>query len=266
MNKNNKLFRILAVLFALALTIMAIPSVNVKAATSSEVKDEIPTKVRIMSRSVYSSAIQIKLVDEGYKLKNLKSNNTNLKVYNTYVEEATDSDYNTEFRIGCYARKTGKYKVSFDLVKGSKKTHKSVTVFAKDDEPIKKVTFGNKRVDYNYTSNSGNYGRMGYPDSGVLKVTMRGGYKLKKIEIGKYETKSYSDGDVYSSENYVEVSNGATITLSDVPYTYKNTSSSYANETEYMVAETEIRVTYIDKYTKTEATRIFDIYKLVKWA
>lgn len=267
-NKMNFIRKGMALLLAIAFAVTLVPSLSFKAyaADNAQVKDIIPTKARIYTQSVDNSAIEIELVDSGYKLTKLKSSDKNLKVYNTGFEESQYGDYKTEFQIGCYALKSGTYKVSFTLVKGKKKTAKTVTVYAKDDSPIKSVKYGGKRLD---TYNEAYYGGFGYPNSGAFKVTMNKGYKLKRIEVERYIKSSYSSDDYegVTSDRY-EIKNGATVTLSDQAYRHKYESEYYpenAEDTEYMCAETSFIVHYIDKYTKEERTRSYSVYKLVNW-
>ncbi len=264
--KKNILFRALALVLMAAFIFTAVPSVAMTAKAADETTDSIPSKVRIYPYFVDNYAIEIGLVDSGYKLKNLKSNDSNLKVYNTGKTNSTYSGYKTEFDIGCYARKPGKYKVSFTLVKGSKKLKKTVTVFAKADEPIKKVTFAGKRIDsyidYDYA------GRMGFPDSGAFSVKMRKGYKLVGINVKTYlhSTNTYSES-TYTNSSYVDkaISNGDTVSLSDVAYKYYYKYQENETFEENMVAETVFEITYKDKYTKEEVTTQYSLYKLVNF-
>ncbi len=266
-NKMNFIKKGMALLLAIAFTVALIPTMSLRAnAASDPVEDKIPKAVRIYPRSVDNSAISISLVDEGYKLTGLKSSDKNLKVYNTYTESSKYGDYKSEFKIGCYALKAGKYKVSFTLVKGKKKTSKSVTVFAKDDGPIKSVKFAGKRLDIRDEAHMGGFG---YPDTGAFKVVMNKGYKLTKIEVQKHVKSSYNNEDYEftDSENTV-ISNGATVSLCDLAYRYFNKGTydpEDAEDTQYMCADTAFIVSYIDKYSKEERRTYYYVYKLVNW-
>lgn len=266
MKKRSILSKVIAVVLTLAFVLTAFTGFKYEAKAATDLKDYVPTSVRIYTRSIDNSAIRIQLVDQGYSIKNIKSNNPNLKVYGTRVETSTSQySFGSEFAIGCYARKDGKYKVTYTLEKNGKKEKKSVTVYAKMDSAIKSVKFGSQRLDL-YGEDTMGY--MAKKDSGKFSVKMNKGYKLKGIRVGVYAHKAYGDSSISSEMVYTDIANNSNVTLSDVPYRnfYESQYSSYGTDTEHMVAETRFEITYIDKYSKEERTLTYTLYKLVRWA
>ncbi len=274
MKKMSKILaRVMAAVMAIAFVFTAVPAFSFDAKAAETVQDEIPTKARIYVRVINNYAIKINLRESGYKIKNLKSSSSNLKVFNTYENSSTNTygdSYKSQLEIGCYARQEGVYKVSFNLVKGSKKTKKTVIVYAKNDGPFKKVTFAGKNLDV-YD------GGMAPADSGVFKAVMNKGYRLKKIEmeVNVIKDDSYSESSKYINTNRsaTVIKNGAKVNLSNVAYKYLSSyTSSYSSEynslteEEDMVALTQFRVTYVDKYTKQEMYATYSMYKLVNFA
>ena len=199
--------------------------------------------------------------ESGYRISNVKSSSSSLLVkkteenYNTYSDYNYDYDtdtYKTEKKTGYhdayisyFAKKAGTYKVSFDVV--DTKTNKTVAtktikVIAKNtvyQDPIRSIKYCGKDVCnlYPYTNKT----------SGKLKVTMRKGYQLVKIEIGKVNSKGVRE--------YKKVKNGAKIKLATKQtYSYSYTSSysdyKYGYSYNYLFPETYIRITYKNKKTK----------------
>ncbi len=259
MKKNSIFLKAIAVILTLAFVFAAVPAFRYEAKAAG-VKDVIPAKVRIYSRSVSNSAIEIFMVQAGYKITGLKSNSSNLKVYNTRTGASYEEGYGSELRIGCYARKEGTYKVSYTLVNGKSKIKKTTTVYAKNDGPFKSVKFAGQRLDLR---DDGDYGYMAKKNSGKFEVKLNKGYKLKGIEVRSYALNGSSTKEVTK-----KISNKANVTLSDVPYKYSYSSSydgTVYENTEYMVARTVFAVTYTDKYSKQEKTSTYELYRLVRW-
>ncbi len=260
MKKNSIFLKAIAVVLTLAFVFTAVPAFRYEAKAAG-VKDVIPSKVRVGVRSTYNSGIEILLAEAGYTITGLKSNSSNLKVYNTRTGGTYEEGYGTELHIGCYARKEGTYKVSYKLVKGSKKINKTTTVYAKIDPAIKSVKFAGQRLDLHEDSD---YGYMAKKDSGKFEVKMYGGYKLKGINVSYYT----STNNGYTNWVSKSIKNKSTVKLSDVPYKYSYTTyDGEVNElTEYMVAQTSFEIVYIDKWSKQEKKVTYNLYKLVRWA
>ena len=229
---------------------------------------KVPSRVRVFPRSYDDNAIEMTLPEHGAEIKNIKVNKGGLVArvtrYDDYrPSENSSSDEDLEANIGIYAKKTGKYKVSFDFYSAEDKKISShtVTVFVKSDSPVKSFTYGGKEREY----------LENIPASGRVKVVMNKGYTLKNLEMGSYKRKKTEDG--YSSEIvYKTIRNGAKITLSKNPYYYeysygklsdkKNSYSFHMNKN--ILAYTYIRITYKDKWTKLTDTRSYSLSQLSK--
>ena len=239
MKKTRK--RVVCVLLAMVMlaTSMLVPDMQVSAATA-------PKKVRIHANQVWTDAMSITLDKGDYKIANLKSNSKNLIVRTTYVSSSSSSTWNSA-QIRMYAKKTGTYKVKFDVVDHSNKVKSShtVKVYAKNDYPIKKITFGGKSNFYTVTTKT----------KGKFKVTMNKGYKLNSIQMTTYNKAGKSTTK--------KIKNGQTVTLGKYRYIGdKNKSSGYENWYASFLASTTFTVNYTDKYTKEEKTTTYSIYRL----
>ena len=136
------------------------------------------TVLRMSSNSFDSSAIYVNLPKAKVcYIKNIKTSSKNLIAKNThYYTTSSDDTYTDTFAsIGLYAKKTGKYKVTYNICdkSGNKLSSGKVTVYVKNDLPVKSVKFAGKEVNYALTSKK----------SGKLSVKMNKGYTLKKITV-----------------------------------------------------------------------------------
>ncbi len=199
------------------------------------------------------------------QLKHIKTNNKNLIARQTYQKNRKEADrWDKENPYGCakiglYAKKTGTYKVTFDVYAGGKKASShSVNVFVRSntdtDYPIKKATFAGKTEFYGVTGKK----------SGKFKVTMNKNYKLKKIEVRTY--------DKNGREVVKTVKNGAKITLGAYAYKYENdysyhssyNSSWYYDLSTRLFAETSVRVYYQNTKTNAESSASYTLYRKPK--
>lgn len=268
---------------ALFVSIFSSSAFTSEAATksASQLKKAVPSKVRIFAYNEYSyNGITVYINDYKNHITNIKTSSKNLKAKvtrKTYDSNTTDN-YGV---IGLYALKEGKYTVSFDVLteKGGKKLYsKKVTVYAKNDSPIKSITYAGNTNLYDIQSKA----------SGKLNVKMNKGYKLKSIEVGTYsytdqkDTSKSSDTSVSVEKGYdttltyKKVKNNSKITLGTIPYSnytyrYSKSSSDYSsslNIYKYLntdvIASTDVRITYIDKYTKQETTTTYTIRRFAK--
>ena len=252
LRKLSRMLMTCAILVGM-MVLLAIPA-------SAETK-AIPKKVRIYP-GYAQDAIEFTLPDNGYEVKDITTSSKNLYARDThrYFRKSGSAIEENEATIGLYAKKTGKYTLKFAIydADGNKVSSHKVTVYAKSDQPVKKFTY-NGKTDYHNDPAA----------SGKIKVTMNSGYTLKKIEVGKDQYKTEEDGTISSETVWKEVKNGKKITLSTNPYYYKWTSGTisdsyqYISMYKYMNAETQIRVTYIDKYTKLEDTTYFYISRFI---
>ena len=128
------------------------------------------TVLRMSSNSFDSSAIYVNLPKAKVcYIKNIKTSSKNLIAKNThYYTTSSDDTYTDTFAsIGLYAKKTGKYKVTYNICdkSGNKLSSGKVTVYVKNDLPVKSVKFAGKEVNYALTSKK----------SGKLSVKMNNG-------------------------------------------------------------------------------------------
>ncbi len=240
---------ILALVLATAMTValMAVPAIPVAAADTGSV----PSKVRIYTGSYDNYAIEFSYKNPGDKIKHLKTSSKNLVARQTYQSEYSESygsASNSSARIGLYAKKEGKYTVTFDIYSKNGKvkrgSHK-VTVYAKNDSPFRSVTLDGKDVyDFYYTTKK----------SAKLSVKMAKGYALKSIEVITYNKKG--------KQVTKKVKNNQKITFgqygSYYSYSYQSSydpDSYYSYWSKDMSASTTIRITYKDKYDGQLKTR-----------
>lgn len=204
------------------------------------------------------SYVYIYLSNAEERIANVKSSSKYLlakKTYESYStssytaygtnEKKTTNRYSTTY-ISFFAKKAGTYTVTFDVVKadGTVKCTKSIKVKAGStiyESPVKTIKYAGKDLVnyYPYTTKT----------SGKLSVTMKKGYKLVSIEVGKTNSKGQTV--------YKKVKNNKKITLSKkVVYTTEYSSSSGAAKYTYdkLFPATYIRITYKNTKTKAEGT------------
>ena len=196
------------------------------------------------------------------------------------------------YKLRFYTKKAGTYKVSYDaIMKNGSKVKKTFKVIAKaDGGAYKTITYAGKTVwayggtdsvPANYMWEKGFGPRTTRKESGVLKVSMNKGFKLKKLEVGEIsvayqkfsseDEKTYEMGmynnhtDAKSSLDEVKgipilwkkVKNGKKIKLSTVDDIYASTEQTYKHSQNFGMKSTTtttyIRVTYYD--TKNKVTR-----------
>ena len=117
------------------------------------------TVLRMSSNSFDSSAIYVNLPKAKVcYIKNIKTSSKNLIAKNThYYTTSSDDTYTDTFAsIGLYAKKTGKYKVTYNICdkSGNKLSSGKVTVYVKNDLPVKSVKFAGKEVVKTMKNNS----------------------------------------------------------------------------------------------------------------
>lgn len=168
---------------------------------------------------------------------------------------------NNSFTIGMLAFKSGKYTISYDIVKNKKVVlKKKIAVYAYP-YPIKSVTVDGK--------DNSNYGTK---TKAKIKVALTSGNTLKKLEVGTYQIKTDKESGRKSSEmTYKTFKNGATVKLGTTNYYSKGQSGDRlkddyfsGNLSSSLTTYTEIRITYKDKYTKQLETVYRGLYGLAK--
>lgn len=266
---------LLALVLVLGMTQAAPLTVSAASAAEKGVK-ECPSKERIYSGGWDNSAIQVTLTSSDYYLKSVKSSNKNLKAKITQKSSSYRVEYDgivsentAEGAVGLYAKKQGKYKVTITIGKKSDANFKqtaAVTVYAYNDYPFKSVKVDNKDI----IGGGDNY----YFSQKTLKfkATAASGYKIKKIEVGTYKKVESENGNYTSELTWKKLKNGGKFKLSSTKDSYKGGSSnsysgsyySYRSIYKYirssLAAETVVKITYTDKYTKQTDEEWFYFY------
>lgn len=255
--KMTKRISSLILALLMVITLFAVPT-----PTYAAERGGVPSKVRVYSGSYTDNAIAFNYANPGDQIKNLKSSSSNLVVKQTYQREESNT-YSTSSenyaQIGVYAKKEGKYTVSFDIYSkdgSAKRSSHKVTVFAKNDSPVSSIKLDGKNI-WDADSNSA----FTTKKSAKLSIKMAKGYTLKKIVIRTYD----KDGKTVEKE----VKNNKKITLGKYGYSYSyNYQSTYSPENWYsywsksISAPTYIEITYKDKWTKQNETLTYSVRRL----
>lgn len=258
--------------FAMALGIAqaAVPMTADAASVKSAGVKEYEKKIRIYPKDWDNNAIEMELSSSDYYLKAVKSSSANLKAKITKKTSCYSTDYNGKVTnneaagaVGLYAKKKGNYKVTVTIGKKSnKKFAKTVTVqvYAYDDYPFKSVKVNNKTDIYDQY----------YFSQKTLKFEVKAasGYKIKKIEVGTYKKTTEKDGNYDTELVWKTIKNGGKFKLGSVKdgskYGYSSDYGSYKSFSNYirsaLAAETFVKVTYTDKYTKLADEEWFSFY------
>ncbi len=225
------------------------PQSTVSAATTTTPTTKV---LRMYNRTQNSSAIHVNLPKGKIcYVKNIKTGSKNLIAKNTHYYTSTSSDEyaNPYASIGLYAKKEGKYTVSYDICDkaGKKLSSGKVTVYVKNDSPFKSVKFAGKELTSALTAKK----------SGKLSVSMNKGYKLKKITVTTYNKAG--------KEVVKTMKNNGTLKLGEYAQVNDN---SYSDGSRYfytsLAARTHVKITYIDKYTKQECESTYTLSRLAK--
>lgn len=240
--------------FCMAFTVLLIPDTEPAAKVTVSAKN-----VSVIVGQNYNTPVRITYFKEGRTIKNLKSNSSDLLVkqtrqsWNIHYADAS----NNCAEISMYAKKAGKYKVTFNVCNAQNKVVSkhtvNVTATTAYNSPIKKATFA---------------GKLTYPSSivskksGKFKVTMNKGFKLESITMQTY--------DAQGKRVEKKIKNNANVTLGE--YAYKNENNyeySYSDSWSYyyytnMFAETVFTVQYQNTKTKATGAMIYSIYKMPK--
>ena len=193
--------------------------------------------VHIKTKDYGVNEIRINMSQENYTVKNVKSSSKNLRFWTSrtcvvkHYENEEDKDYySMEKRVylSMFAKKSGSYKVSFDVCdkEGNCLGSETLKVFASKDTGIKSFQVAGKKISLS------SHTVAVFKENVTVKVSLNKGYKLKKIER-LYEKKNY---DLVSKK---KIKNGQKVKVSKK---YRSTL---------------IRVTYVDKYTKKDVVEEF---------
>ena len=224
----------------------------------------------------YRSTASIELTQNGYTVKKIKSSSKDLVVKRTY--ESKDSNHNNGVKtydyytnITFYAKKAGKYKISFDIVKpNGKKSGKTKTITVNAAGTGAVIT-GAKIGGENMMQETGWSSHYTTKKKGKVKFNLAKGCKIKNITAttraknGKEVTKKFKNGKSITLGTYATKSNSN--------YSYESPYSDYGYNSSYwsqgFVASTRFVITYTDSYStkpKELRTATFDVYRQAsKW-
>lgn len=216
----------------------------------------------------------ISLSEEGDRVTNVKSSSSNLLAKKTFERRYTSTDTDYEYDestyegkyvqktttrysaayISFFAKKAGKYKVTFDVIdaQGKVKCTKTISVETYKDSVSKPIV---KSIKY-----AGKEFYEHYPyatkKQGKLSVKLAKGYSLVSIERGVYDAK----GNVV----YKKIKNNKTLKLAtSQKYSYSNSSSSRTDVDE-LFPDTLIRLTIKNKKTKEVFTMTYSLCTINK--
>lgn len=200
----------------------------------------------------------IRLDNDGDKVTNVKSSSSNLLAKPVNIEYYSKPNYDSYYNmtgntvstpyvyIGCFAKKSGKYTVTFDVtdIAGNLKGTYKITVTTNIPvykSGIKKVTYAGKEFGEHWPFTS--------QTSGKLQVSTKKGYKVKSIEVYTYNGKGEWKPKT--------IKNGATIKLTkktaykhDNTYTSKNKKRGNIYAYDYLFPQTYVHITYENTKTK----------------
>lgn len=209
---------------------------------------------------------------EKYRITNVRTNSKNLlakkatEYYNrvtrnrydystgSYGAATTKTSYSSP-EIAYFAKKPGKYVVSFDIVdsNGSVIGTRNIKVTAKKARSIntscvKSIKYAGKDL---WEMNP-----FATKKSGVLKVTLQKGYSLVSLEQGNY----LGQGENYGTVTYKKIKNGKKIKLATSrKYSYNSSATGFTYEGNDLSVSTYIRITYKNKKTKEIDTETYVI-------
>ncbi len=254
--------------------LLLVPSTPVSAAANPSAPKNVDVYYYEDYPQVNDYAISVQLGTTGKNIKNLKTNNKNLKAKVTSL--SLSSSQNSGY-IGVYAKKTGTYKVSFDVYNAKNKKVKSLSVkvrvlkpTASNSYPFKSITFDGKAYDYQNLYTKG---------SVKINVKMNKGYKLKSIEYRTYgkpkTTYSTSNSKTISNAETAKSVKGIKNNMSfklNLGHYANYSASSYAFESTYynseyhylstaVLAPTTIVITYQTKDKQTRTT-YYTLYRV----
>ena len=277
-----KLYRKWMTAFALVLSVFLFAGVQAQAREYKEYKDayvEYKQDDRITAGYAYyytsggaCGGYTYIYVKDGstYRIANVRTNSKNLlakKATEDYYKVTSNSyDYNTSSYgavttkagysatyIAYFAKKPGKYVVSFDIIdhSGSVIGTGNINVTAKKASSIntscvKSIKYAGKDLwEINPYSTK---------KSGVLKVTLQKGYSLVSLEQISYKDQTAD----YSSVTYKKIKNGKKIKLATSrKYSYTTSSSGFSYEGNDLVVTNYIRITCKNKKTKEIETETY---------
>lgn len=278
MKKFRLLFSVLA--FALLFAGSSVFASEAKAAGKATVTVNNDGKANVAGFGSWD-LIRVDFAEKGDKIEKLASNSKNCYAYVSGIHSTEDySGENSEnyAQIDVYAKAEGTYTITFDIVGKDGKVKESISqkiTAVKDSYPIKQALVDGK--DY-FAENFSDFAYFEEHTTPTVKIEMKKGYTLKKIEYAVTELRNKEDG-FESVYNYKKIKNGDKVSFSNEPVAnryYSENASSYGDEMnggayescfEYASATnytcTRIRVTYTASGSKEEKEAFVFLYKLV---
>lgn len=253
MKMKQKMKRLLACTLALAMLM----TLSVVTEAQADVKGTYPKTFRLNTSDIWNQQQVTLTFDEyGMDIANIKTSSPNLIAKRCYhyansYESSNPVNYSM---MGFAAKKDGTYTVTYDIVKDKKVvSSEKMTVYAYPT-PIKSMLLdGSSNLTYKYKKQA------------KVKVELKAGNKIKKLEVGSYkETKPVPDM-VRTELTYKTFKNGGTVKLSPVAM-WESMEDGDRKSDDYcgylvssLYSQTPIKITYVDKYTKQEEELIINL-------
>lgn len=210
----------------------------------------LPTKETITTGEI--TTIRIGVGSSAESISNIKSKNKNLKA-KLYVTCNDDTSGGKWYLVHLYSKKSGIYKVTYTYTNANgQQSKKTLKVKVTKEEPIKYVKLGKKSLtNENVNIVTANRAK--------LSIKMNKGYKIKKIELIKNEYTSTGS----TTKVTTRVKNNSKIKVSNIPFTviYRRANSTIYTYKKSISAETDIVITYKDKYSKRNKTITYTLIK-----
>lgn len=250
----------------LAGTLAAVMLLTLPVTTKAQaaVKDNLPEKVRVYTSSIpWSKSVSLTLEDTDKSIENVKSDSKNLKAELVGSNKSIQRGnvFSHSFTIGMIPFKDGVYTVTYDIVKNDKVIDtRKMKVYAYPT-PLKDVKLDGKTDNY-------------YADKAKakIKVSLTSGNTIKKLEVGTFKIKTIKNsGQKLTNKTYKTFKNGDFVKLGTIGSYNEYSHGNRIKDDDYsgslsstLVSQTEIRITYKDKYTKQEETITRNFYGLAK--
>ncbi len=198
-------------------------------ASENLAKYNLPTTVTINPKKtetildnfdVYDYRTAAQAVDSTAKyyvgIKDVTSSSSNLKIKingesesSSYDEKSYNYGYTDEIYLYAYAKKAGTYTIKYNLIYRDSNSdlqteERSIKVIAKEYKPFTKVTFAGKSLWYDKNTKSKYIYKTNdftTKTKGKLVVKAAKGFKINKIEVGTYESKTVSANEYYNKNN-----------------------------------------------------------------
>lgn len=278
---KQRLIRFLATM-CLAASILCLAQTDAKAEYINDVVNGVSYNdsdtISVGYAYIYSKGAggytYISLSEEGDRVTNVKSSSSNLLAKKTYERRYTDTYTDYEYDentyegkyvqktktsysfayISFFAKKAGKYKVTFDVIdaQGKVKCTKTISVETYRDSVSKPIVKSIKYAGKDFYEH--------YPyatkKQGKLSVKLAKGYSLVSIERGV--------SDAQGNYVYKKIKNNKTLKLAtSQKYSYSNSSFSRTDVDE-LFPDTLIRLTIKNKKTKEVFTMTYSLCTINK--